>query len=48
MHDVTTQICRFQKDSAAPCGCVSFGYLGTLGNRPPVTNAPPLAGNRNR
>lgn len=46
-HDAVSQICRFQKDPSMPCGCQSFGYPGTMGSKPPVTNAPALSGNRN-
>ena len=58
-HDATSQVCRFQKDAAAPCGCVSFGRPGTLSGSAPASTAvasaltgpnvvaPLLAGNRN-
>lgn len=46
MHDAS-QVCRYKNDVVAPCGCQSFGYPGTMGNHPPVTNAPALSGNRN-
>lgn len=47
-HDATSQICRYQKDPAAPCGCQSFGYPGTMTNHSPAAgNAPALSGNRN-
>lgn len=44
-HDATSQVCRFQKDTAAPCGCVSFGYVGAMSAKSPVVgNTPALAG----
>lgn len=44
-HDATTQVCRFQKDPSAPCGCQSFGVPGGITNKSPlVGNTPPLNG----
>lgn len=53
-HDATSQVCRFQLDGkgqpagrTVACGCQGFGVPGTLGSRPPLTNAPALSGNDN-